>query len=362
MDWTECPPEDVGVDRQRLGRVTELVRARGAVSQLCVLRDGKVLLDRSFGCDPDALFLTFSAGKPLVALLVHLLAERGGLALDDPVSRHWPEFGEHGKEAVTVRQVLQHRSGMSTARGMLGDALAMTDWERSVRGIERAPLRHPPGQAPAYQVIIYGFVLGELVRRVTGTPPRELLRTEFLAPLGLRDLHLGLPDGAWSRHVPVRGRGTAARLSGRALNRRATRRAVIPSAGVSVTARDLARFYAMLLRGGELDGTRVLAPDTVREARRLSSDDEVDRVIRLPIRWAQGFQLGGPPRDAAHARPMGRHSSEDAFGHNGSNCCLAWADPGRGLVFVHLTDLLTGGHEGARHQSAVSDAVITSCA
>jgi CubicO group peptidase (beta-lactamase class C family) len=344
-----------------LERALELVRDRGAVSQLCVLRGDRVVLDRSFGCGPDALFWIFSAGKPAVALLVHLLAERGVLALDDPVALHWPEFGAHGKEAVTVRHVLQHRSGMSSARGMLGDALAMTDWQRSVRGIERAALRHPPGQVPAYQVIIYGFVLGELARRVTGVPPRELLRTEFLDPLGLRDLHLGLPDAAWPRHVPVRGRGTTARLTRHTVNRRATRGAVIPSAGVSVTARDLARLYRTLLRGGESDGVRVLAPASVQEARRLSSDDEVDRVIGLPVRWAQGFQLGGPPREPGRGRPMGRLSSPETFGHNGSNCCLAWADPSRDLVFVYLTDLLTGGHEGAGHLSAVSDAVLAAC-
>lgn len=345
--------------RAGLDRAVELVRARGAVAQLCVLRDGEVVLDEAIGCRPDSLFWTFSAGKPLIALLVHQLAERGALELDAPVARYWPEFGAHGKERVTVRQVLQHRSGLAAARGMLGDALAMTDWQRSVRALERARLRWPPGQVPAYQVIAYGFILGELARRVTGTPPGELLTAELLAPLGLRDIHPGLPDELWPRHVPIRGRGPAGLLTQYTANRRRVRRAVILSAGVSVNARDLAAFYWMLLDGGQANGVRVLLPQTVAEARRPSADGEVDRVVRLPIRWAQGFQLGGTGGDPARTPPMGRLSHPDTFGHNGSNCCLAWADPHRRLVFVYLADLLTPGHQGARHLSAVSDSVLT---
>ena len=147
-----------------------LVAAHGATAQLCVLQHGRVVLDRSFGCAPDALFWTFSASKPFVALLTHLLAERGSVDLDDPVARYWPAFRARGKGEVTIRQVLQHRSGLSAARGMLGDALAMADWDRSVRNLERARLRWPPGSVPAYQMIAYGFILGEIVRRVTGVP------------------------------------------------------------------------------------------------------------------------------------------------------------------------------------------------
>jgi CubicO group peptidase (beta-lactamase class C family) len=224
------------------------------------------------------------------------------------VSRHWPQFGQHGKESVTVRQVLQHRSGLPVARSASRDALVMTDWDRSVRRIERASLTWPPGQVPAYHYISYGFILGELVRRVSGA---------------------GVAD--------------------------------FPAVGISATARDLARFYQALLCGGELDGVRVLRAATIEQARRPSSHGELDRFLKLPIRWSQGFQLGGPsPEPAAH-RPMGRLTSPQAFGHNGSNCCIAWAGPAHDLVFVYLTDRLIGGHEGARHQGRVGDAVIAAC-
>src|SRR5216683_1581154 len=169
IDWTECPPRRAGVDAAALERVLELVRARGAVAQLCVLRDGQVVLDRRFGCRADALFWVFSVSKPFVALLVHLLAERGELALDDPVAACWPAYARDGKDAITIRHVLTHRAGVPvSSRSLLGDAMAMTSWDRAVRQAESARPRWPAGQVPAYHTLSYGFILGELLRRVTG--------------------------------------------------------------------------------------------------------------------------------------------------------------------------------------------------
>ena len=364
FDWTESPPRELGVAPELLDGALRLVRERGGTAQLVVLKDGAVLLDRTFGCAPDGLFWTFSASKPFVALLVHLLAQRGRLSLDDPVARSWPGFAARGKGEVTLRQVLQHRSGLSTARGMLGDALAMADWDRSLRALERARLRRPPGSAPAYQAIAYGFILGEVVRRVSGTPPERLLRRELLDPLGLDDLHLGLPDELWRRHVPLRGSGPGGRATQGIVNRRATRRAVIPAAGVSATARDLARFYQALLDGGVggADGVRVLEEATVLEARRRSTaEGEMDLEIKRPVRWAQGFQLGGFSAHPVGRPVMGRLSAPETFGHNGSSCCIGWADPTRGLAFAYLTDVLPRRREGARHFSAVADALLAAC-
>lgn len=316
------------------------------------------MLDRAIGCRPDGLFWLFSASKPYTALLVHLLAERGKLSLDDAVSQYWPRFGASGKEHITIRQVLQHRAGLPVARSRALDALAMPDWDQSVRWIEQARPSWPPGEVPAYHYISYGFILGELVRRVTGADLPEFLTAEFLQPLGLHDTHLGLPRTLWARHVPIRGRGVAGLVSQVFVNRPRTREAVIPAAGVSATARDVARFYLALLRGGELGGVRVLQAATVAEATRPSSNGETDKFLLVPIRWSQGFQLGGPGPDRGTS-PMGQLSSPLAFGHNGSNCCIAWADPERDLVVAYLTDTLSAGPAGARHQEEVSDAIIT---
>ena len=351
--------QHAGVDPEALGRLAGLIDGRGAVAQACVISDGKVVFDRSFGCRSDALFLLFSAGKPFTAVLVHLLAERGRLRLDDPVARYWPEFGRHGKGAITVRQVLQHRAGIPVARGLWRDALAAPGWSRSVRALENTRPRFPPGQVPAYHILSYGFILGEVVQRVTGGDLRAVLRAEVLDPLGLADTHLGLSAPLWPRHVPVAATGTSGRARQLVFNRRSVRQAVIPAATVSSTARDLARFYQMVLNGGELDGARILAPATVAQACQPSADGQVDQFLGLPVRWSQGFQLGGPVAGSTRPRPMGRLSSPATFGHNGSNCCLGWADPTRGLVLAYLTNRLSAGLEGSPHQSQVSDTLLT---
>jgi CubicO group peptidase (beta-lactamase class C family) len=175
-----------------LAKATDLIRERGSPAQICVLMRGQIVLDRAFRCTPDGLFFLFSASKPLIALAVHLLAERSALSLDEPVARYWAAFGQRGKDSITIRQVLQHRSGLPVTRSFMRDAVAMTNWDASVRAIEQATPRYAPGEVkvPAYHVLTYGFILGELVQRVTGVGIREFLRTELLDPLGLNDTSL----------------------------------------------------------------------------------------------------------------------------------------------------------------------------
>jgi CubicO group peptidase (beta-lactamase class C family) len=330
------------------------VQARGAAAQLCVIRDGEVVLNRSFGCPPDALFWIFSAGKPLTAVLVHRLARRGELSLDDPVAKYWPQFGRNGKDGITVRHVLRHRTGMSTAGSSLGDVATMSNWDRSLRRIERTTPYDVPGSQPAYQFVTYGFILGEVLRRVAGLPLQELLQAEVLEPLGLYDTFLGLPAAHWHRRVPVRGLGTLPRAVAAIVNQRSTRGAVIPSAGVSATAYDLATFYQGLLDGRTLDAA------TLAEATAPTSDGETDRFVKAPVRWSQGFQLGGA-REGPRASPLGQSNGRRAFGHNGSNCCVGWADPERGIAYAYLTAIVEGPHGGITHHAAVADAVIAAC-
>jgi CubicO group peptidase (beta-lactamase class C family) len=358
-------PLDPGDRTARLASATDLIRERGHPAQICVVAGGQVVLDEAFGCSPDALFFLFSASKPLVALAVHMLAERGTLLLDEPVARYWPAFAQHGKDAITIRHVLQHRGGLPVARSFVRDALVMTHWDDSVRALEQARPRYPPGQVPAYHVLSYGFLLGELVRRVTGAPVQDFIAAELLVPLGLRDTYLGLPSDQWSRHVPVRGHGGTELATQLVINRRATRQAVIPAASVSTTARDLARLYQALLNGGELDGVRVLSAESIRVATMPSSDGEIDRYLKLPVRWSEGFQLGGE-RNASRRigggpGPMGVLASRTAFGHNGSYVCLGWADPEREIALGYVTARLVNRRLGAAHMAAVSDAVLAAC-
>ncbi len=257
--------------------------------------------------------------------------------------------------------MLQQRAGLPVARSLARNVLAMTNWDASVAAIETAAPSLPPGAAPAYHILSFGFILGELVQRVSGTSITEFVQGEILGPLGLRDTYLGLPGRLWPRHVPVRGRDAARLMTQLVVNRRSTRRAVIPGAGVSATACDIARLYQALLNGGELGGGRVLRPETIDAATTPSSDGETDRFLHLAVRWAAGFQLGGEQRGPGGYGPMGTLASSRAFRHNGSYACLAWADPSRQLAMAYLTSQLPSRPAGTRHMARVRDAIQAAC-
>jgi CubicO group peptidase (beta-lactamase class C family) len=361
------------MDAEALARAAELVKDRPGAAQLCVLQHGEVVLDLSTRCEPDSLFLLWSTGKPFTAMAVHLLAERGMLDLDDPVRRFWPEYAQGGKAEVTVRHVLRHASGAPLSTGsVLGDALASPFWDLSVRAAARARTRYPVGTMSVYHILSHGFVLGELVRRVDGRPLRRFLRQEVLDPAGLRDTHLGLTGELWPRGMrllaPPRDApeapGAGDRVKLELFDRKAVRMSVIPAATVHATARDVARFYQLLLNDGELDGTRLFDSETVATARRpaIGADArEPDRIIGHPVRWAHGFQLGWGNARVRTARPFGTSASRRVFGHNGSNYCNAWADPDNDLVFAYLTNLVPRRGAALAQQTRLSDLVRAAC-
>jgi CubicO group peptidase (beta-lactamase class C family) len=354
------PAEAAGMDPALLDAAVRCAEDRlarhGAAGQLVVMRRARVVLDRVLGtAHRGSLFLIYSCSKPYVALLVHLLVERGQLSLDEPVASWWPRFGRHGKDAITARHVLTHRAGVPDDWAFWG-LLSAPSWRASVWRMEELRPIWPPGEVTAYHALTYGWILGELVHRVSGLAVEELLREALLEPLGLRDTFLGLPDDRWSRAVPMVPAGSRIEL-GNALvfNRRRYRRAVAPAATISSTARDVARLFEMLRAGGE----GILAPRTIAEARRPARPaPELDRSLGRPTRWAHGFHLGGVRSRKDLARFMGDLSTSESFGCIGSDTCTAWADPGRELVFVYLTNLLLPSPDGIAHHGLVADCVL----
>lgn len=353
-------PASVGMRERPLRQATELMRRRGAAAQLCVRRHGELVIDETVGCPPDGLFWIFSASKPYTSILVHLLAERGVVDLDERVATYWPAFGRHGKEMITIRQVLQHRTGFSTTGTSIRDVLSCINWQQAVHAIEEARPRRQPGSQPSYQFLMFGFILGEVLQRVTGRPFRDLMREELITPLGVRDTHLGIGPQEWSRHVPVIFRHPGGTIAAGGINRPRTRQAIMPSAGISATAYDVAVFYQMLLDGGEVGGRRLIKPETIMAARTPSSNGELDRFCHARIPWSYGFQLGGS-RGPRGIPPFGYRSTRDTFGHNGSNCCIAWADPDRDLAFAYLTNLRVHHTVDMAHLASVADQVFTAC-
>ena len=335
--------------------VAEAAAERGHASSIVVMRGDDIVFEQLIGAGPSDLFYTFSVSKPFTALAVHLLAHRGQLDLDDPVADYWPEYAMNRKSSVTIRQVLTHRSGAPYSTGQtVGDAMRMADWQASVHAAENAHLRYQPGSTVAYGLLSFGFILGELVGRVDSRPIDRFIDDEIARPLGLADTRLGLRADAWERHVPLAAGHAVEHIRETAFNRRVVREAVIPAAGIQTTARDLAQFYRVLLRGG--DG--IIPPEVIAGARELSADGELDHVIGHTMRWGTGFQLGFP----GEVRPMGTRANASMFGHNGSGVCNVWADPVSDVVFVWLNSVILPRRSALAHISRLSDVVIEALA
>ena len=369
--WTEVPPSAAGMNAVRLKHATDWLASRlsdrhfGA--QLVVLRGGRVILDRSVGSTnrgqtrvtPRDRFIVYSLGKPFAALCVHLLAEQGLLSLDKPVCEYWPEYGRNGKQNVTVRQILQHRSGAPMMRrgmrSLLGEVWAMPNWAKSIQRIETTTPWYTPGSVPAYQFFSYGFLCGELVHRVTGKKIQEFFDENFARPLGLTRTTFGLPRSAWGERVVINGKAAFI------FNWRRMREAVCPSATTSTTAREVTVFYEMLRRGGSHGSVQLLSEATILAARQPSSDGEVDQFIKAPMRWSQAFMLGGVTSDEGPGRIMGRKSSRATFGCGGSSICVAWCDPGRELVTAYLSNKSVPDPVGFAQLRDLSDLILDAC-
>lgn len=341
-----------------LGAAWDLVTSRRMPAQLVVLLDGEPVFDRAMGCGRDDLFWLFSAGKPYLAVLVRGLAEDGLLDLDEPVAGYWPEFGAHGKETVTVRDVLRHRSGVSTAGNPFWDAAFMPQWDWSLQRLVHARPHHLEPGRTAYGFVSFGFILGEVVQRVTGRPLPEVLRERVLDPLGVSDTYLGLPPDQAGRAVMLRPSDVRFAAPSAFVNLPHVRSAVIPAAGISATARDVATFYETMRRGGSWDGRQLLAPASVARMLLPTSEAHRDLFTGTYIRWSEGFQLGGPRVDPAEVSAMGSLSSPLTFGHNGSDVCIGWADPTRRLVLAYLTGCFGDLHRNLGHLAEVADSVI----
>jgi CubicO group peptidase (beta-lactamase class C family) len=306
--------------------------------------------------------VVFSSTKGVTAACAGMLAERGLLALDAPVASVWPEFAARGKETIPLRWVLSHRAGLPVVEGdfTLEQALA---WEPVVTALAGQEPLWEPGSAHGYHVRSYGWLVGEVVRRVHGASIGRLLAAEVAGPLGL-ELWIGLPEREEPRVArmipPAPAADPAMRelldrfmgpdtLSGRAMtgpselfhydemwNTRALHAAELPSSNGISTARGLARLYAALI--GEIDGIRLLTPETVADMCAVQSDGP-DRVLHLPTRFGTGFML--PPT-------LTPKCGGAAFGHPGAGGSLGFADPEAGLALGYVMTQMQLGLTGDR--------------
>ena len=344
-------------------------------AQLAVFDGTDLVLDLAGGVtDPDGdetttdqRHLLFSCTKPYAGVCLHHLRDRGLVAYDDRVVDHWPAFdrGDDRKADVTVRHVLSHQAGLPTT-GFETRVAEWGDWDAAVEAMEAAELTFEPGETAAYHALSYGFLVGELVRRVSGPPVEAYAREHVFDPLGMDQTSIGLPDDVEYEAVATlvgfepydRCRESGAGLelgtkdAAALFNRESIQRAVMPNATGIGTAREMARFYACLANGGELDGVRVLSRETVAAATACQVEVERDATMGVPRRYALGFERAGTVWDK-----YGTLSPPSVFGHGGLGSVVGWADPDAGLAMAYVTNGIRDEYEHGARVNAMADAV-----
>ena len=378
---TTIGPEDAGgLDPAAIERIWEAARhwyraGMQPAIQLCLRHNGTVVLNRAIGhawgngpddpADADRVpvststpFCVYSAAKAISTTVVHMLVERGAFSLDDRVCDYLPSYTGHGKERTTIRHVMTHSAGVPFATGPRADVRRVNDSDYTRARLSEFKPIHRPGLVHIYHGVTWGPLVREIVSAATGRNIREILATEILDPLGFRWTNYGVAEADVPLVAPsyVTGKPLPAPIAAAlrtALGGTMTQiipfsntplflTSVVPSSSTVSTADELSRFAEILRRGGELDGVRVMRPDTlaaaVRPCRRLRPDVATGLA---PIRWGTGFMLG-----SKRFGPFGADAAA-AFGHTGLTNVAIWADPARGLA----AGLISSGKPG-RHPEA----------
>lgn len=337
-------------------------RARGELgAAVSVWQHGNPVLDLDGGFrdahreqpwTADTLVLLWSATKGLgSACVLHLLQEKG-IGLGARVAEFWPEFAQNGKSAITLAQLLSHSAGLCA----LDERVEVTDYAAVIRALERQAPMWPPGSAHGYHARTFGFLLDELVRRIAATTLGDYWRATFAEPMQL-DVWIGLPEPENARVATIyaakAGRtpqpeqfyrdlatpGTLVRktftspaglhaVSG--MNAPAVRALSLVSLGGIGSASSLAKFYAMLANGGEIDGRRFFTRETIAQMTTTLASG-MDLVFGIPTAFSAGF-MKDP--DGAQRKIFG--PARSAFGHPGAGGSHAFADPESGIAFAYV--------------------------
>jgi CubicO group peptidase (beta-lactamase class C family) len=304
---------------------------------------------------PDTLLIWMSSTKPITVVALAQLWEEGLFDLDDRVTRFIPEFGEAGKAAITLRQVLTHTAGFRMADVRWGH----DDWPTILAKICHAPLESGwvPGRRAGYHMATSWFVLGEVVQRLTNEPFGERVRREIFLPLGMRDSWMGMPGEAYDAYGDRIGwmfdTSKDANGSPHPFSHRERVARCSPSAGGWGPVRELVAFYEMLLARGARGDARVLSPVAVEALTAPHRVGMHDETFRHPLDWGLGVIVNTAPRiEKLTPYGFGNHASPRAFGHGGWQSSVGMADPEHGLA----VGLVFNGTPGdGRHTRRVRD-------
>ncbi len=304
----------------------------------------------------DTMALCWSTTKGVIATALHIAMEHKRVEYDAPVASVWPEFGRNGKEAITIRQVLCHEAGVPQIRDQIEDAKQTGDWDYMVGVMENLEPLWEPGTANGYHAVNFAWLVGETLRRIDGRDVPTFLAEELSGPLGLDGLFISTPPHEHHRIAPLitpeSDAGPASHTDDaydamipkdtilwKALGPRgsfieflgspAGVSSCIPSVSGVFTARSLAKLYAALERGGEVDGVRILRPDTIEKATEVQNDRN-DLVLIIPPRWRLGYMSAGS------IPVMG--PNHEGYGHVGLGGTYACADPKAAVAFALVYD------------------------
>ncbi|MBI4082925.1 MAG: beta-lactamase family protein [Candidatus Lambdaproteobacteria bacterium] len=337
-------------------------------AQLYVSRFGRPVVEFACGeaapgvpLTPESLLPWFSASKPVTAMAIALLYDRGSIGLDDPVRAYLPGFGA-GKEGCTIRHVLTHQGGFA---GAVNHA-DQRPWAEIIAAICAWPAEYPPGSKAGYHSTSGWYILGEIVRVVDGRPVERFVTEELLEPLGMTSSFMGIPPGRIAGLERRMARVQAGRLFGgerpfvtedfiALVNDPAEWSRVKPAGGMRGPARDLGRLYEMLLAGGRAGTRSLIDRRTVALFTACHRWGMPDLTLQnAPLAWGLGFGLHGNSDVSPSA-------SRRVFNHSGLVSTVALGDPDRGLACVILTTGLLPPLANARRLREVSGRVIAAC-
>lgn len=367
IDFTAPDPATAGLTPSGAAAIRAVLERQFAdglmpAAQLVVLRHGRLAVDLAIGAargvpvTPTTPFLVFSCSKAFTGICVHKLIEEGRIDLDARVADYWPEYGCNGKESTTIRQVFLHLAGIPS-RDLYRQLPLWPFWNAVTRHVARLHPETPPGAQMAYHLVNYGWILGEVVRRVTGQKIDTYLHDNFLAPLGLAHTWFRIPARELRHSPPVSAACEDQKYLPAFYNLPAIRCALVPASSLHSTARDLAVFYQMLLDGGEYADRRYLKPETIAAATTLGYEG-FDAMFDRQVRFAYGFHLGGlMPAQGDPGPSMGHGSTIRTFGHFGNRTCMAWADPDAELVVAFTTSRLLANRPNRARWTEISNAV-----
>lgn len=383
---------DFGAVTEKMKTIMGGRRSAGGMA-VAVYHHGELVVDawtgvRDAAATPwasDTMAMSFSTTKGVVATVVHRLVDRGLLDYDTPVAEYWPEFGAAGKERITLRHLLSHQAALHDVRALAADTEAILDWEQMTAALAAATPAWDVGTRSGYHALTYGWLVGEVIRRVTGGSVNDAVQREIVEPLRLDGMYIGAPVEVRARIASLLVDPKAAtRLLGFLKRMSRFRRyaplynalviddildvsttdhihdAEIPAANGVFTARSLARMYAALATPEAFDGLPLLTDATRRAATTVQTqlgpftDGRVggrvgrDASVMLEMRWRLGYHLAGT---TAGVLP-------NAFGHFGFGGSGAWGDPDSGLAVAMVLNKVAGTPFGDTRMLRIGGAAV----